>query len=432
MSSARPAIMNEASNAAAVDKESGYLEICILSAYDLVAREPPKCVEITVAGKTVRSGPPIQRHKDRNSFKFASTTANNAPTNGSGTGSSNELQIVAPLSQLYPAKATLQVLYDQQDNNEPLVTEFELNQLHIHETKWLVLNLDGSQTNSIENEEDTSFRVPPTLRLKLTLHGPYRTEIAAALNVANSWFKLVDKIEASGAVVVKNLPDPKWFLVPAAPLLALAVVSTPVVAGVLVVALPMVLPVLVVLAITGASLGGTLLFLYASTAQGRREWLQPIVGPIASNLLSTPTGQQLLYQTGPRPTPVRLCRLILPQESLWGRLIVSLWIDLIGSSSYFLPVVGEAFDLIWAPVQTVLIMALYDDITPNLKYVSFIEEILPFTDIVPSATIGWLAEFGAPWVQQQLGLKLFDDKPASSDRGPLMVTTPSTPFSTPR
>ena len=170
--------------------------------------------------------------------------------------------------------------------------------------------------------------------------------------------------------------------------------------------------------------------------------MQPLLGPAAATILSTPTGQQVVYQTGPRPTPVKLCRILLPQESLWGKLIVSLWIDLIGSSSYLLPVVGEGFDIIWAPLQTILIMALYDEVTPNLKYVSFIEEILPFTDIVPSASIGWLAEFGIPWAEQQLGLKgVLDDSSTSTNNGivtttsqrPVMVSgTPSTPFSTPR
>jgi hypothetical protein len=77
-----------------------------------------------------------------------------------------------------------------------------------------------------------------------------------------------------------------------------------------------------------------------------------------------------------------------------GKLLVSLCIDLLGSSSYLLPFVGEGFDLAWAPIQTVLIMAMYDTVSPNLKYLSFVEEILPFTDVVPSATIGWLMEFG--------------------------------------
>ena len=37
-------------------------------------------------------------------------------------------------------------------------------------------------------------------------------------------------------------------------------------------------------------------------------------------------------------------------------------------------------------------MALYNQTTPNLKYVSLAEELLPFTDVLPSATIGWATE----------------------------------------
>ena len=47
-------------------------------------------------------------------------------------------------------------------------------------------------------------------------------------------------------------------------------------------------------------------------------------------------------------------------------------------------------------------MAMYDEISPNLKYLSFVEEILPLTDIVPSATLGWLFEFAYPLVVGQL------------------------------
>ena len=65
-----------------------------------------------------------------------------------------------------------------------------------------------------------------------------------------------------------------------------------------------------------------------------------------------------------------------------------------GSAAYLIPVVGEVLDIAWAPLQTILIMALYDTVSPNLKYVSFMEEILPLTDVVPSATIGWVTEFG--------------------------------------
>jgi hypothetical protein len=107
----------------------------------------------------------------------------------------------------------------------------------------------------------------------------------------------------------------------------------------------------------------------------------------------TLSGQCLIYETGPRPTPVSIARACLPTD-LWGKLAVSLLIDAVGSASYLIPVVGEVLDVAWAPLQTILIMALYDTVSPNLKYVSFVEEILPLTDVVPSATIGWVTEFG--------------------------------------
>jgi hypothetical protein len=77
-----------------------------------------------------------------------------------------------------------------------------------------------------------------------------------------------------------------------------------------------------------------------------------------------------------------------------GKLLVSLLIDFVGSASYLVPLAGEMFDLGWAPVSMVLVGALYDDVMPNLKYVALAEELLPFTDITPSATIGWCGEFG--------------------------------------
>jgi hypothetical protein len=77
-----------------------------------------------------------------------------------------------------------------------------------------------------------------------------------------------------------------------------------------------------------------------------------------------------------------------------GKLIVSLTIDFIGSASYLLPIVGEGFDVAWAPISMVLIGAMYDVSSPALKYFALMEELLPFTDIVPSATLGWMKEFG--------------------------------------
>jgi hypothetical protein len=52
------------------------------------------------------------------------------------------------------------------------------------------------------------------------------------------------------------------------------------------------------------------------------------------------------------------------------------------------------------PIQSMLIMALYNQTTPSLKYVSLAEEWLPFTDILPSATIGWVTE-NIPWLLEE-------------------------------
>jgi hypothetical protein len=183
----------------------------------------------------------------------------------------------------------------------------------------------------------------------------------------------------------------KFLLIPLVPVVAAVVVASPVVAGVAMVGLPFFLPVVLVgifLLAGGLVSAGAL---YSSTRAGRAQ-VGGSIAPIIDQLLGSRAGQALVYDTGPRPTPVSVCRQVIPR-GMWPKLFLSLLIDLVGSSSYLLPVVGEGLDLAWAPMQTILIMAMYDSSSPNLKYVSFIEEVLPFTDIVPSATIGWACEF---------------------------------------
>ncbi|TMW68478.1 hypothetical protein Poli38472_005946 [Pythium oligandrum] len=74
------------------------------------------------------------------------------------------------------------------------------------------------------------------------------------------------------------------------------------------------------------------------------------------------------------------------------KLLVSLVIDFIGSSTFVLPVVGELADLVWAPASAGLISAMYHKTSPKFKYLAFIEEFLPFTDFIPTATIAWMKE----------------------------------------
>ena len=72
---------------------------------------------------------------------------------------------------------------------------------------------------------------------------------------------------------------------------------------------------------------------------------------------------------------------------------------------------GEGFDLTWAPMSMILVGALYDNVMPNLKYVALIEELLPFTDFIPSATLGWVKEFG-PSIVDEGKRKMGDTKRA--------------------
>lgn len=73
-------------------------------------------------------------------------------------------------------------------------------------------------------------------------------------------------------------------------------------------------------------------------------------------------------------------------------LAFSLLIDLVGMSSYTIPGFGEWTDVAYAPLSAWLIYRIYGSRNPRAKlgaWVGFAEEILPFTDIVPTATLMW-------------------------------------------
>jgi len=78
------------------------------------------------------------------------------------------------------------------------------------------------------------------------------------------------------------------------------------------------------------------------------------------------------------------------QQAKAAKLIVSLLIDLVGFSSFLVPLAGDAADLAWAPVSALLVNYLYGN--GLLTGLAFCEELLPGTDFIPTATIGWLLE----------------------------------------
>jgi len=65
-------------------------------------------------------------------------------------------------------------------------------------------------------------------------------------------------------------------------------------------------------------------------------------------------------------------------------------LDLAGMANYLIPALGEVTDLVWAPVSAMIFYALFGGRIGKLGGVlNFLEEIIPFTDIIPSFTIAW-------------------------------------------
>ena len=72
-------------------------------------------------------------------------------------------------------------------------------------------------------------------------------------------------------------------------------------------------------------------------------------------------------------------------------LILGLLFDAIGMASFTIPLVGEFSDVIWAPIAGYLMTKMYKGRAGRVAGVfAFLEEILPFTDIIPSFTLMWM------------------------------------------
>ncbi|MFH1399244.1 MAG: hypothetical protein ABIG95_03980 [Candidatus Woesearchaeota archaeon] len=72
------------------------------------------------------------------------------------------------------------------------------------------------------------------------------------------------------------------------------------------------------------------------------------------------------------------------KNSNW-KLFISIIFDILGYFSYFIPVIGETGDIIFAPIQAIWIFFAYR--TTKGAILGGLEELLPFTDFIPSCTI---------------------------------------------
>jgi hypothetical protein len=75
-------------------------------------------------------------------------------------------------------------------------------------------------------------------------------------------------------------------------------------------------------------------------------------------------------------------------------LILGLLFDLIGMLSFSIPLLGDFSDIIWAPISTLLLFGMYKGNLGKVTGVfSFVEEIFPVTDIIPTFTLTWIYKY---------------------------------------
>lgn len=75
----------------------------------------------------------------------------------------------------------------------------------------------------------------------------------------------------------------------------------------------------------------------------------------------------------------------------FGKLLICLAIDLAGSSSELIPILGEFTDIVTAPLAATLLQNQFGG-SKAVFFFEFAEEILPFTDIIPFATLCWVID----------------------------------------
>lgn len=79
------------------------------------------------------------------------------------------------------------------------------------------------------------------------------------------------------------------------------------------------------------------------------------------------------------------------EDNKYKKLLLSLVLDGIGMLSFAIPFIGEFSDIIWAPIAGWLMTKMYKGkIGQGAGIITFIEEIIPGLDVIPTFTIMWL------------------------------------------
>jgi hypothetical protein len=75
-------------------------------------------------------------------------------------------------------------------------------------------------------------------------------------------------------------------------------------------------------------------------------------------------------------------------------LILGIVFDGIGMLSFTVPFLGEFSDVVWAPIAGFLMTQMYKGTVGKVGGIfAFLEEIIPFTDVIPSFTLTWIYNY---------------------------------------
>lgn len=81
----------------------------------------------------------------------------------------------------------------------------------------------------------------------------------------------------------------------------------------------------------------------------------------------------------------------MENSNKYTKLFLGLLFDAVGMLSFAVPGVGEFSDVIWAPVSGWLMTRMYKGrIGKTAGAITFVEELMPGMDIIPTFTITWL------------------------------------------
>ena len=85
---------------------------------------------------------------------------------------------------------------------------------------------------------------------------------------------------------------------------------------------------------------------------------------------------------------------IAESKNKMRNLILGIVFDGIGMLSFTVPVLGEFSDVVWAPIAGYLMTTMYKGSIGKIGgVITFLEELFPFTDFIPSFTLTWVYNY---------------------------------------